>query len=188
MAKTFVALSDTREDDCMQQSRMAELNAFFCAHEKKAYHVTFLSTRNREDALDIVQDVMCRFVQKYASKPSEEWRPLFYRMLHNKTMDHHRRNKWLKWTPWSQATSTEAMPELQAPGDTPDQWLQQQGQIERLESALSALPARQREAFLLRNWEGLSVQQTAFAMRCSEGSVKTHVSRALEKLTHCLEK
>jgi RNA polymerase sigma-70 factor (ECF subfamily) len=56
-----------------------------------------------------------------------------------------------------------------------------------IETALKKLPARQREAFVLRYWEEMSVAETAESMGCSEGSVKTHCSRALHAMASLLE-
>ena len=149
----------------------------------------------RDDALDIVQDSMLGLVQKYANKPASEWPPLFYRIMHSRINDWHRkhkvRSKWMSWIGLGKADSEEIGDPLENIADPvarePQQYLQSELSIKKLESAIQALPRRQQQAFLLRSWEGLSVADTATAMVCSQGSVKTHCSRALASLRKALE-
>jgi RNA polymerase sigma-70 factor (ECF subfamily) len=146
-----------------------------------------LQVRNADDALDIVQDAMIRLVRRYRNRPAEQWPPLFYRILQNGMRDWHRRQA-VRRKVFSLFTrhdpETEDIAE-RMPGPASDDPLgraQRDAAMQALDAALRNLPARQREAFVLRNLEGLDVQQTAVAMGCSDGSVKTHYSRAVHRL------
>jgi RNA polymerase sigma-70 factor (ECF subfamily) len=169
------------------------LDQFLKNVERRALRMAELATANREEALDVVQDAMCGFVRHYANKPPAEWTPLFYRVLDNRLNDWHRRrqvrSRWL--FSWSRSTDDdEADAIAEAPdANDPGPLLRLAGReaAAALEAALARLPARQRQAFLLRVWEGLDVAATAKAMGCSEGSVKTHLSRALAALRRALE-
>ncbi len=172
------------------------MDRFLAAVEGRAYRMAWIATGNREDALDIVQDAMLRLVKGYAGRPEVEWPPLFQRIVQSAIRDWYRRNRvrnrWRQWLGFSPATDDEAGGDpLQttiasaAPG--PDGELASQHAIDALEAALRALPLRQQQAFLLRQWEGLSVADTAAAMGVSAGSVKTHYSRAVQALRDKLE-
>jgi RNA polymerase sigma-70 factor, ECF subfamily len=132
---------------------------------------------------------MMKLVQSYASRPEAEWRPLFYRILANRIRDMQRRRtvrgRIMAWLPVREDDDEEPYdPIAQAPSPeaTPARRLELDEAIGVLETALGELPPRQQQAFLLRNFEGLDVAETASAMGCSEGSVKTHYFRALENL------
>jgi RNA polymerase sigma-70 factor (ECF subfamily) len=149
-----------------------------------------IALRDPDDALDAVQDAMLKLARNYASRPSAEWRPLFYRILENGIRDLQRRrsvrNRFMAWLPGAKEDpDNEARDPLDNVADAapaiPDLLMQGQA-MQQLEMSLRALPARQREAFMLRNFEGLDVAETAIAMGCSEGSVKTHYSRAVHAL------
>ncbi len=156
-----------------------------------------LATGNREDALDLVQDAMLGLVKSYLHRDEQEWGPLFYRILQNRIRDRYRRNRvrdrFRAWLGFGvEPGSTEEPPDpLQQLPDTgqPDavDALVQADAIDRLQAALQLLPLRQQQAFLLRAWEGLDTAATAFAMGCSEGSVKSHYSRAIHRLRGMLE-
>lgn len=170
------------------------MEAFLADIERRAFRIAQLATGNRDDALDIVQDAMIKLVQKYSNHPSSSWKPLFYSILESRIMDWHRRqtvrNRFRSWlnSP-SDEDDTEDQLEQQ-PADIssfPDIQLQDAEFMEHLNEALSALPLRQQQVFLLRIWEGLDISDTAKAMQCSESSVKTHYSRALEKLKIALK-
>lgn len=170
------------------------MEAFLADIERRAFRIAQLATGNRDDALDIVQDAMIKLVQKYSNHPSSSWKPLFYSILESRIMDWHRRqtvrNRFRSWlnSP-SDEEDTEDQLEQQ-PADIssfPDIQLQDAEFMEHLNEALSALPLRQQQVFLLRIWEGLDISDTAKAMQCSESSVKTHYSRALEKLKIALK-
>ena len=158
------------------------------------------ATRNEDSALDIVQDAMLKLTEKYADKPAGELPMLFARILQNTIHDHFRRQK-VRNT-WTTLLSTlgrgddkdddfdpletiEAKSSSNVAADPAKQFEQAQI-VGMIEQAVAKLPARQREAFLLRYWEELDVAEAAAAMGCSEGSVKTHCSRAVHALAETL--
>lgn len=165
-----------------------ELDRFLAQVERRAFRMAQIATRDREAALDAVQDTMLNFARHYAQRPSGQWRPLFFRVLQNRIRDWHRREAVRRriffWRDPADAESGQdflnqfpAAPAQEAP-----ELLAREQALKRLEAALRGLPTRQREAFELRIWEGLPVAETAQAMGCSQGSVKTHLSRALASL------
>jgi RNA polymerase sigma-70 factor (ECF subfamily) len=152
-----------------------------------------ISVRDRDEALDLVQDAMIKLARKYADRGSDEWTPLFYRILQNGVRDWHRRqavrNRVMVWFGRSGNEDNDYDAIAAAPdpaGRTPDETLQSHEAMQTLEIAVGELPTRQREAFMLRTFEGLDVAGTATAMGCSEGSVKTHYSRAVHSLRESL--
>jgi RNA polymerase sigma-70 factor (ECF subfamily) len=166
----------------------AELEAFLREVEVRAYRIAVLHVRDHGEALDIVQDAMIRLVRRYAQRPSTEWPPLFYRILQNRIRDIQRRrivrSRILSFFGGT-AGEEEHDPLVEAPAPRASDPLEQasaDAAMRALEVALAELPARQREAFVLRNFEGLDVAETAVAMSCTEGSVKTHYSRAVHRL------
>jgi len=169
------------------ESTAQALNGFLASVERRAFRMAQIALRHEEDALDAVQDAMLQLARRYARRPSEEWRPLFYRILENRIRDLQRRravrSRVLAFLPWS-GEDEDDDPVARAPDPAPGPATQAEGgEIGvALQRAVGLLPARQREAFLLRNLEGLDVAQTAAAMGCSEGSVKTHYSRAVHTL------
>lgn len=185
----------SRSETLAAQGTRQLLDPFLRGVERRALRMAEFSTSNRDDALEIVQDSMLAFVRNYADKPRDEWTPLFYRVLDSRILDFHRRRtvraRWLSWLPLGGNDDEEAVntmdkvPDEVEPG--PLQRLADNETGGALEAALKALPLRQRQCFLLRVWEGLDVAQTATAMQCSEGSVKTHLSRALSALRLRLE-
>lgn len=162
----------------------AELNRFLAEVEKRAYAMTVLAVKNPDDAMDIVQDAMFTLARKYARKAPAEWPPLFFRILRNRTTDHHRRaqvrERVLKFFGRGEDDPVEHAPA--PPQASPDVGSVHADFVQGLQSALAELPPRQREAFVLRAWQGLDVQETARAMSVSSGSVKTHYSRAVGAL------
>jgi len=176
-------LNDTTE------SKSRALNRFLAGVEVKAYRIALAALRHQDDALDAVQDAMLQLARAYSDRTEEEWRPLFYRILENRIRDMQRRRtvrgRVLAWLPLRRGEDEEeADPVAQAPATDlqPDARLSMDEAMAALDGALKALPERQRQAFLLRNLEGLDVAQTATAMKCSEGSVKTHYFRAVKAL------
>lgn len=174
----------------------ASLEEFFKSVERRAFHMAKMATSNSDDALDIIQDSMFKMVNNYADKKPEEWRPLFYRILNNKITDFYRRksvrDRIFHWTSWTRSDTDESafdyIENAEArSSETPDELAMRQLRIDKLSIAVKNLPTRQREAFMLRCWDGMSTAETAQSMRCSEGSVKTHYSRALNTLRGLLE-
>jgi RNA polymerase sigma-70 factor, ECF subfamily len=165
------------------------LEAFLASVERKAFRIAQIALRHEADALDVVQDSMLQLAHRYASKPPAEWKPLFYRILENRIRDVQRRrmvrNRVMAWMPWHASDEEEPTDLIEQAADTgpePPKQLESDEIMQALERALAELPARQRQAFLLRNFEGLDVAETAAAMQCSQGSVKTHYFRALQAL------
>jgi RNA polymerase sigma-70 factor (ECF subfamily) len=170
----------------------AEIELFLREVEARAYRIALVNIRDRDEALDIVQDAMIRLVRRYATRPSVEWPPLFYRILQNRIRDIQRRravrSRVLSFFGGT-ASEDEFDPLAEAPAphaENPLEQVKADDAMQALEQALATLPARQREAFTLRNFEGLDVAQTAVAMECTEGSVKTHYSRAVHRLRELL--
>ncbi|MGD8925624.1 MAG: RNA polymerase sigma factor [Thioalkalispiraceae bacterium] len=175
----------------------SDLDQFLAEHERRAFRMAMIATGEKADALDIVQDAMLKLVRKYAHKPSNEWPALFHRIVQNAINDWFRKEKvrkyWRQWFNWSHGdeegdNSADPLSQVEQTGThQPDQVLQQHNAMQRLDELLNALPHRQQQAFLLRQWEGLDVASTARAMGISEGSVKTHYFRAVHSLREQLE-
>ena len=176
-----------------------ELSDFLRVVERRAFKQTVYAVRDDHAALDIVQDAMLKLAEKYADKPAAEYPMLFQRILQNTMRDYWRRQKVRNlWTTLlSSFGAGQNGEEDHDPLDTID--VEDEGtnpaiQLERsqtmkiIEKALEKLPARQREAFVLRYWEDMDVAETAQMMGCSQGSVKTHCSRALHTMAALLEK
>jgi RNA polymerase sigma-70 factor (ECF subfamily) len=171
-----------------------ELDRFLASVERRAFRLAEIALRDTEDALDVVQDAMMQLASRYGARPAEEWRPLFYRILNNRIHDFQRRrrvrNRVLAWLPGRREDlpeETDPLDNLPDTGPLPLEELQEREALEALELALAALPARQQQAFMLRMFEGLDVAETAIAMGCSEGSVKTHHFRAVHALRAALQ-
>jgi RNA polymerase sigma-70 factor, ECF subfamily len=177
-----------------------EIAAFLADVERRAFKQAMFAVRDDDAALDIVQDAMLKLTEKYADKPAPELPMLFQRILQNTIHDHFRRQKVRStWTVLLSAFGErgekdddyDPLETLPAKSDSnvaadPAAQLEQAQIVRLVEQALARLPARQREAFLLRYWEELDVAETAAAMGCSEGSVKTHCSRAVHALAELL--
>lgn len=169
--------------------------------ERRAFKQAQFAVRDGHTALDIVQDAMLKLAEHYGDRPTEEYPLLFQRILQNTIRDHYRRQKVRSfWTtlmssliPQRDGDDLDPLESLQDEDNAsqpsrPDEALAQSQLIAAIEEALSKLPARQREAFLLRYWEGMDTTETAAVMGCSEGSVKTHCSRATHALAATLIK
>lgn len=175
-----------RDPPAAAATRSDALDRFLRGIERRALRMAELATGNRDDALELVQEAMLGFVRRYGDKPAADWAPLFHRVLDSRLLDFHRRNtvrrRWRLWLSRDEDDNDplEQVPDPREPG--PDRRFADGELRERLDLALRALPPRQRQAFLLRIWEGLDVADTATAMRISDGSVKTHLSRALAAL------
>jgi len=163
------------------------MDDFFKSIERPAYRMAHIACSNRDDALDLVQDSMCKFVDKYSNKPPEEWKALFYRTLQNKIRDYYRkhaiRSRWQDWFSNDREDGVDPLAALAVDQDrNPEQKVEQQQALGQLETALRQLSLKQQQIFLLRTWQGLSTREAAHAMGCSEGTVKTQLSRASARL------
>lgn len=171
-----------------ETARREALNRFLAGAERRAFRMAVVACGNREDAHEIVQDAMLNLVRRYASRPEDEWPLLFHRIMQNGIRDWHRRYKvrsqLTRWFGWDDENGgQEAVALLADPrAQTPDRDCESAQMIQQVERAVGDLPLRQKQAFLLRAWEGLDVRDTAQAMGCTEGSVKTHFSRAVRAL------
>ncbi len=187
-----------KERDSPLASR-TELSEFLASVERRAFKQACFAVRDEEHALDIVQDSMMKLSEKYGDKPSAEFPMLFQRILQNTIRDFYRRQKVRSiWTTLlstlsigreneeSDPLESMAIEDHTSLGETPYAQLNREQVLELIEEELKKLPPRQREAFLLRYWEELDVAETAAAMGCSQGSVKTHCSRATHTLAAAL--
>jgi RNA polymerase sigma-70 factor (ECF subfamily) len=176
-----------------------ELSDFLKSVEKRAFKRALYHVRNDESALDIVQDSMMKLAEHYGHKPAAEFPMLFQRILSNCTLDWFRRQK-VRNALFSNMSDFEADGEdgnfdlletlEHADGDprteSAEQLTERAQTLQAIESEILELPGRQREAFLMRYWEELDVAETAVAMGCSQGSVKTHCFRAIQTLSGAL--
>lgn len=173
------------------------MSDFLASVERRAFKQCVYSVQEEQSALDIVQDSMMKLAEKYSDRPVAEIPLLFQRILQNGIRDHFRRSKVRStWTTLLSGLGMGGEDEDSDPLETmevdehsnvpasPADRLEQSQVMAAIEEAVQALPKRQREAFMLRYWEELDVSETAKVMGCSEGSVKTHCSRA----THALAK
>ncbi len=184
-----VSCSGTSTTGTRALQKERQLNQFLAGVERRALRIAEIAVRDRDEALDLVQDAMIKLVRNYSGRGKEEWTPLFYRILQNGVRDWHRRqavrNRVIVWFGRKPKDDNDYDPVAAAPdpiGRAPDEELQNSEAMNSLETAVHGLPARQREAFMLRTFEGLDVAGTAVAMGCSQGSVKTHYSRAVHAL------
>jgi RNA polymerase sigma-70 factor, ECF subfamily len=170
------------------------LDAFLAEVGPRALVMARVGVRDPDEAMDVVQDAMCRLVAKYAHRPAAEWRPLLFRILQHRIRDWHRRRAVrLRFTAWlggddpeeERGDPLDSLPDPRAAAPSDGIRLARAG--EALRAALAGLPVRQQQAFVLRAWEDLGVAETAAAVGCSEGSVKTHYFRALRALRAVLE-
>jgi RNA polymerase sigma-70 factor (ECF subfamily) len=180
---------DVNLSDSSTNTRNRALSQFLAGVEVRAFKIAQAALRHEDDALDAVQDAMLQLARAYLNRPAEEWKPLFYRILENRIRDMQRRrtvrNRVMSWLPFrgdSEEDEPDPIAEAASEEPPPMRRLEIAEAMEALEKALEALPRRQQQAFLLRTMEGLDVAQTARAMGCSEGSVKTHYFRALQTL------
>lgn len=170
------------------------LDRFLAGVERRAFRIAQMALRDRDDALDVVQGAMFRLARSYGGRPSEEWPALFFRILYNGIRDAQRRRSvrsrisgLLPGNRGGDDDEGDPFERVAGGGPEPDRQLMNDEAMQRLESALAELPARQQQAFVLRCLQGMDVAETAKAMNCSEGSVKTHYFRALQVLREKLE-
>lgn len=166
------------------------MDRFLASVERRAFVMARTALRNEEDALDTVQDAMLMLVKQYQHKTEDEWRLLFFRILNNRIRDIIRRrtvrSKFGGWLGSFNRDGDEDEDPFQQVADiasnNPAMHLERNQSMAAITQAVAQLPPRQQQAFMLRCWEGLSTAETATVMKCTEGSVKTHYSRALHHL------
>lgn len=178
-----------------------ELSDFLQHVERRAFKQAVYAVRKDESALDIVQDAMIKLAEKYGDKPAAELPMLFQRILQTTILDYFRREKvrntWVslfsslkpasdEHADFDVLDSYEAEHGTQASESSADK-VERMQTLELIDQEVQKLPARQREAFLMRYWQDMDVAETAAAMGCSEGSVKTHCSRATHTLAESLK-
>jgi len=177
---------------------ITELNHFLASVERNAYRIAVYSLHDHQQALDVVQDSMLKLVEKYRQRSAELWSALFYRILRNRITDvqrrrslHNRLGKMISLFITSASDEAAAEQDLLAtdvgadsssPSQEPERQLLSQELGQQIETALELLTERQRQTFILREWQGLSVRETAAVLGCSSGSVKQHHFRALQSL------
>lgn len=179
------------------------MSDFLAEIERRAYKQALYAVRDSHTALDIVQDAMLKLAEKYASRPAQELPLVFQRILQNGIRDHFRRARVRSfWTSPLAALKPQAAADddtdpldtllvgsgAKLAGELPAAALEQAQTVGLIEKALEALPPRQRQAFLLRYWEEMDVAEAAKVMGCSEGSVKTHCSRATHAIAAFLKR
>jgi RNA polymerase sigma-70 factor, ECF subfamily len=177
-----------------------ELSDFLQSVEKRAYKRSVYHVRDEEAALDIVQESMMKLAEHYGDKPVQELPMLFQRILSNCTLDWFRRQKtrnalFSNLSDFESASEegdfdlleTYAAVDGSQEAESAEDATQRAQILREIEHEIQALPGRQREAFLMRYWEDMDVAETAAAMGCSEGSVKTHCSRAVQALSKALK-
>ena len=180
---------DVELSDSTTNSPSRALNQFLAGVELRAFKIAQAALRHEDDALDAVQDAMLQLARAYADRPAEEWRPLFYRILENRIRDMQRRRtvrgRVISWLPFrndDEDDEHDPIAQAQSLDPQPPRKLEIAEAMQALEKAIETLPRRQQQVFMLRTLEGLDVAETATAMGCSEGSVKTHYFRALQSL------
>jgi len=184
---------------CNTLATEQELSDFLKNTEKRAFKRTLYHVRNEESALDILQDSMIKLATHYGDKPAQELPLLFQRILSNTTLDWFRRQKtrnalFSNMSDFGSDADSEDFDILESLtdqsnsefGESAETQIERKQVFHQIEAEISALPPRQREAFLLRYWEEMNVTETAAAMGCTEGSVKTHCSRAVHALSKAL--
>ena len=188
-----ISLTDNKSES-VQKAADITMEAFLKDIEKRAYHMAVFACGTHADALDLLQDSMIKLVTNYKSRPSSEWKPLFYKILQNKIRDWQRHQKvrnlaffWKSNTLDYENQVFASQFDYSNQDDLPDKEFEKSVQQQAALQYLKQLPAKQQQCFLLRSWEGLSVAHTAEAMGCSQGSVKTHYSRAVAKLKTLME-
>ncbi|NNE62741.1 MAG: sigma-70 family RNA polymerase sigma factor [Gammaproteobacteria bacterium] len=167
----------------MDEVTRQAMDGFFRGSEQKAYLMAMALTRNHHDALELVQESMLKLVKKYSNRNAQEWPPLFYRILHNGIKDWYRKQKFSRMLedlmPWKNEHMDMSVESAEHHALIDDE-------ISRVMHALQQMPLRQQQVFLMRAWQEMSTRETAFSLCISENSVKTHYSRAMQKLRYLL--
>jgi RNA polymerase sigma-70 factor (ECF subfamily) len=177
---------DSHKDDGLDIT--TRLNNFLREVERRAFVVARLATQDEDEAMDIVQDAMFKLVQKYSGHPQGEWGALFHSILHSRINDWHRRqkvrNRWRVFFFANDEDDEQRLEEqiAQTQFMEPEPQLMHEEMSTLMQAAVGQLPLRQQQALLLRAWEGYDIAETAKIMQCSQGSVKTHYSRAIHSL------
>jgi RNA polymerase sigma factor (sigma-70 family) len=181
-----------------------ELSDFLENVERRAFKQAVYAVRKDEAALDIVQDAMIKLAEKYGDKPAAELPMLFQRILQNTILDYFRREKvrntWVSLFSGLSGSANRAedgddfdilesyeAEEGSAASESSADKVERMQILDLIDAEVQKLPPRQREAFLMRYWQDMDVAETAEAMGCSEGSVKTHCSRATHTLAEALK-
>lgn len=168
------------------------IDGFLASVEKKAFVISLAACQDQDAALDMVQDSMFSMVKNYKDKPSEQWAALFFGVLNNRIADHHRKRGFGRLKQWfgrnsnEADTTTDVVDQLDSEVFGPDIFVDSMQISGAVQAALVRLSSKQQQALVLRLWQGLSVKETAQAMKVSEGSVKTHLSRAVHEMRSLL--
>ncbi len=179
-----------------EAQRHTSLDDFLASVEQRAYGIAFYALRDEQTALDTVQDAMLRLVEKYAQRPPKEWPPLFFTILNNRITDVRRWRKLREtggklfsiFRHREGETDDENLlegglgAEFASPLEDPERQTLSHELRGRIDNAITGLSERQRQVFLLREWQGFNVRDTAQILGCSEGSVKQHHFRAMKAL------
>ena len=175
-----------------QDTIPASMDGFLASVEKKAFVMSVAACQDQDAALDIVQDAMFSMVKNYKDKPNDQWAALFFGVLNNRIADHHRKRgfgrlkQWLGKSNSDAENDVEAVDQLDSEVFGPDSVVDALQINSAVQAALADLSGKQQQALVLRLWQGLSVKETAQAMNVSEGSVKTHLSRAVKEMRSLL--
>ena len=191
----FLQKSFNKRNEVKTLENREALNQFLASVEKRAFRMAELATSSPDHAMDIVQDAMLSLVKNYSHKSESDWGPLFHRILQSKIRDWYRRSRTrngvFSWLRAGNDDENDFHDPLQRAADTvtlaPDSSASNEQLMGVTLDAIRQLPLRQQQAFLLRAWEGFDVRETARAMGCSQGSVKTHYSRATRALKQTLK-
>ena len=178
----------TSSDSSPDKTVHTSMDAFLASVEKRAYVIAIAACRDQQTALDIVQDSMFSMVKSYAKKPTDQWPPLFFRILNNRITDQHRKRGIGRLTQWfgdrreDEDSNPEPVDQLASEEFSPETFADSLELNETMTEALNKLTFKQQQALILRLWQGLSVKETATAMGIAEGSVKAHLSRAVHEM------
>ena len=172
---------------------LSDMDRFLAEVEQKAFRIAFYALRDRETALDVVQDAMLKLAEKYSARPAREWPALFFTILNNRITDM-RRWRMLRVAGGKLISLFHSGPDneendlleaglgVEKDAQEPERFAYGKQLGRYIEQAVGKLSDRQRQVFLLRESQGFSVRDTAAVLGCSEGSVKQHHFRAMQAL------